>query len=367
MALITRPSVTPEDRGCQALLCERLGAIGFAIESMPHGDVQNFWARHGQSGPLIVFAGHTDVVPAGPAEAWTSDPFLPEIRDGYLYGRGAADMKSSLAAFITASEDFVSRHPDHNGSIGFLITSDEEGPATNGTVQIVNTLQARNERIDYCIVGEPSSQQELGDTIKNGRRGSLNGRLRIKGRQGHVAYPQFASNPIHLVAPALSELILVEWDQGSEYFPATSFQISAIQAGTGANNVIPGQLDIEFNFRFSPAVTELELHQRLEGLFLKHGLNFDIDWSLSGQPFITEKGALITATQDAIQDVTGRSTVLSTSGGTSDGRFIAPTGTQVVELGPSNATIHQVDECVRVDDLEVLSRIYNRCLERLLL
>lgn len=367
MALIARPSVTPADQGCQALLCERLGAIGFDIEPMPHGDVQNFWARRGQSSPLLVFAGHTDVVPSGPTETWHSDPFSPQIRDGYLYGRGAADMKSSLAAFITATEEFVSRHPNHNGAIGFLVTSDEEGPAIDGTLQVIKTLQARNEHIDYCIVGEPSSQQELGDTIKNGRRGSLNGLLRIKGRQGHVAYPQLANNPIHLVAPALAELICVEWDQGSEHFPATSFQISNIHSGTGVNNVIPGQLEIDFNFRFSPAVTDPELRQRLEDLLLKHGLDFDIDWSLSGQPFITEKGDLITATQAAIQDITGRGTVLSTSGGTSDGRFIAPTGAQVVELGPSNATIHQVDECVRVDDVEMLSQIYNRCLERLLL
>ncbi|NOZ10981.1 MAG: succinyl-diaminopimelate desuccinylase [Gammaproteobacteria bacterium] len=367
MALIARPSVTPADQGCQALLCERLAAIGFSIEAMPHGEVQNFWARRGQSGPLLVFAGHTDVVPTGPTESWASDPFVPEIRDGYLYGRGAADMKSSLAAFITATEDFVSRHPDHNGAIGFLVTSDEEGPATDGTLQVIKTLQARSEHIDYCIVGEPTSQQVLGDMIKNGRRGSLNGRLRIKGQQGHVAYPQLAKNPIHLAAPAIAELILIEWDQGSDYFPATSFQISNIHAGTGANNVIPGQLDIEFNFRFSPAVTEPELRQKLETLLLKHGLDFDIDWNLSGQPFITEKGNLIAATQAAIQDITGLNTVLSTSGGTSDGRFIAPTGTQVVELGPSNATIHQINECVRVDDIEKLSQIYNRCLQRLLL
>ena len=365
--LIARPSVTPEDAGCQELMIERLQAIGFNIERLRFGDTDNFWARRGTDGPLLAFAGHTDVVPTGPLQDWDSDPFQPEIREGMLYGRGAADMKSSLAAMITASETFIARHPEHQGSIAFLITSDEEGPATGGTVRVIEHLEARNEKIDWCLVGEPSSTDRVGDIIKNGRRGSLGGRLTVYGQQGHVAYPHLASNPIHLAAPALAELCAGEWDQGNEFFPPTSFQISNINAGTGATNVIPGTLVVDFNFRFSTVVTERQLRQQVEALFDRHDLNYRIDWTLSGQPFLTTAGALVDAVQQAVYDSTGYNCMLSTSGGTSDGRFIAPTGAQVVELGPCNATIHQLNESVKVADIELLAVIYQRMLELLLL
>jgi succinyl-diaminopimelate desuccinylase len=314
----------------------------------------------------VVFAGHTDVVPTGPKEKWTSDPFVPVIRDGRLYGRGAADMKGSLAAFITSIEDFIAKHPAHQGSIGLLITSDEEGPSINGTVKVVEWLEARGEKIDCCLVGEPSCVKQLGDTIKNGRRGSLNGRLTVHGKQGHIAYPHLAENPIHRLAPALAELTTIEWDRGNEFFPPTSFQVSNIHGGTGAENVIPGTLDVVFNFRFSTEQTEAGLRRQVEAVLDRHGLRYDLTWALSGNPFLTTPGALVDAARDAIREVTGLETQLSTSGGTSDGRFIAPTGAQVVELGPLNATIHQLDEHVAVDDLARLSRLYTLILEKLL-
>ena len=364
--LISRPSVTPEDEGCQALMMDRLEPLGFTLEPLNFGDTQNFWARHGDRAPLFCFAGHTDVVPPGPEEAWYSPPFEPTIRDGLLYGRGAADMKGSLAAMITATEAFVGKYPDHKGSIAYLITSDEEGPATNGTVKVIETLEARNEKIDWCLVGEPSSTDRLADVVKNGRRGSHGCRLVVKGVQGHVAYPHLARNPVHKALPALAELAATEWDQGNDFFPPTTFQISNIHAGTGATNVIPGELEVVFNFRFSTETTHEELEQRVEAILDRHGLDYDIEWTLSGPPFLTAEGALLDAAQQAIQDVMGYSTELSTSGGTSDGRFIAPTGAQVLELGPLNATIHKVNECVGVDDLENLSKIYFRLMELLL-
>lgn len=364
--LISRPSVTPEDHGCQDVMIKRLEALGFSIERLRFEDVDNFWAQLGDSGPLLAFAGHTDVVPTGPKESWDTDPFVPEIRDGMLYGRGAADMKSSLAAFITAIEGFLKDTPKPKGSIALLITSDEEGPSVNGTVKVVEWLQQQGKKIDYCVVGEPTSSDKLGDTIKNGRRGSLNGVLTVHGQQGHVAYPHLASNPIHLAIPALTELSTIEWDQGNEYFPATTFQISNLRAGTGANNVIPGELVAEFNFRFSTEVTEEQLRQRTEAVFEQHGLKYEIDWKLSGPPFVTVVAELVKAAQLAIKDVTGLDTELSTSGGTSDGRFIAPTGAQVVEIGPLNATIHKVNECIAVDDLEPLSAIYAQVMRNLL-
>lgn len=364
--LIARPSVTPDDAGCQALMIERLQAIGFVVERLRFGETDNFWARRGTEGPLFAFAGHTDVVPTGPLEDWQSNPFQPEIRDDMLYGRGAADMKSSLAAMVTACEAFVDEHPRHNGSIAFLITSDEEGPATDGTVRVIDHLQARGEHIDWCLVGEPTSTERVGDVIKNGRRGSLGGRLTVQGRQGHVAYPQLASNPIHLATAALAELCASEWDSGNEFFPPTSFQISNINAGTGASNVIPDTLVVDFNFRFSTVVTEQQLRQQVEALFDKHGLDYHIDWTLSGQPFLTAAGALVDAVQQAVYDVCGYASELSTSGGTSDGRFIAPTGAQVVELGPCNATIHQINESIRVADIGLLAAIYQQTLGRLL-
>ena len=365
--LIRRRSVTPDDQGCQELMIGRLEAIGFDIHRLRFEDVDNFWARRGSEGPLIVFAGHTDVVPTGPIDDWQHDPFSAQIVDDKLYGRGAADMKSSLAAFVTAIEDFVQAHPQHKGSIGLLITSDEEGPSVNGTVKVVQWLQQQGINIDYCVVGEPSSENELGDIIKNGRRGSLNGKLKIFGKQGHVAYPHLAVNPIHQAAPALTDLVNETWDEGNEYFPATSFQVSNIQAGTGAENVIPGKLEIDFNFRFSTSVTEAELKQRTEAVLHKHGLNFQIDWRLSGNPFLTKAGALVSATQRAVESVLGKPPRLSTGGGTSDGRFIAPTGAEVVELGPLNQTIHQVNEHVSASDPAILSSIYQQILENLLL
>lgn len=364
--LIARPSLTPKDEGCQELMIERLKPLGFEVHRLRFGDVDNFWARRGSTKPLVAFAGHTDVVPTGPLEKWTTDPFTPTVRDGLLYGRGAADMKGSLAAFITAIEDFLEQHPDHLGSIGLLITSDEEGPSIDGTVKVVEWLEARGEKIDCCLVGEPSCVNKLGDTLKNGRRGSLNGVLTVHGKQGHIAYPHLVRNPIHLAAPALAELAATEWDQGNEFFPPTSFQISNIHAGTGADNVVPGHLDIKFNFRYSTAVTDAALKQRVESVLNRHKLTFDLRWSLSGLPFLTKPGTLVDALQDAIRTEIGIEATLSTSGGTSDGRFIAPTGAQIVELGPLNATIHQIDECVRVDDLAALSRVYANALVRLL-
>lgn len=364
--LISRQSVTPEDAGCQQLMTERLKALGFNVEPMPFEEVTNFWARRGNEGPLLCFAGHTDVVPTGPVEKWQTPPFEPTIKDGMLYGRGAADMKGSIAAFMTALDRFVALHPDHKGSIALLITSDEEGPYINGTTRVIDTLEARNEKIDWAIVGEPSSTASVGDVIKNGRRGSLGATLRVKGIQGHVAYPHLVRNPIHELAPALTELTTTEWDRGNDFFPPTSFQVSNIKAGTGATNVVPGEVEVLFNFRFSTEVTDIELRQRVEAILAKHKLEYEIKWSLSGQPFLTAAGDLVDAARDAIRDTTGRETELSTSGGTSDGRFIAPTGAQVVELGPVNATIHKIDECVNVEDLDTLSTIYERILIKLL-
>jgi succinyl-diaminopimelate desuccinylase len=365
--LIRRPSVTPDDHGCQSLLAARLEKIGFEIEHLHSGGVDNLWARRGGGVPVFTFAGHTDVVPPGPADQWTSDPFTPEIRDGLLYGRGAADMKGSIAAMVTACERFVATNPRHDGSLSFLITSDEEGPAVDGTVKVVERLSARGDHIDFCLVGEPSSQEHLGDVIKNGRRGSLGGILRVYGQQGHVAYPRLADNPIHRAAPALAELVAIEWDQGNAYFPPTIFQISNIRAGTGVENVIPGELEVWFNLRFSTESTVDSLQSRITALLNRHGLNFTIDWKLSGHPFLTPPGELVAAAMTAIRDICGRSAELSTSGGTSDGRFIAPLGGQVLELGPVNATIHKTNECVSVCDLESLSLIYEKIISTLLI
>ncbi|MGD8560666.1 MAG: succinyl-diaminopimelate desuccinylase [Gammaproteobacteria bacterium] len=364
--LISRESVTPEDAGCQQLIADRLDAIGFKTEHMRFDDVDNIWMRRGDTEPLYAFAGHTDVVPTGPLDQWQSPPFAPTYRDGYLYGRGAADMKGSIAAMVTACERFVAKHPDHKGSIALLITSDEEGPSVNGTIKVVEALEARNEKIKACIVGEPSSNKQVGDIIKNGRRGSLNGHLTVYGTQGHVAYPQLASNPIHTVAPAMQELCNTTWDQGNEFFPATTFQISNIHGGTGANNVIPGSVELLFNFRFSTEVTEDELKSRVHAILDKHQLQYHLHWKLSGNPFLTSAGELVDAATAAIRDVAGIDTQLSTAGGTSDGRFIAPTGAQVVELGPVNSTIHKINECVKADDLDLLSQMYERILETLL-
>ncbi|MDQ7075639.1 MAG: succinyl-diaminopimelate desuccinylase [Gammaproteobacteria bacterium] len=365
-ALIQRPSVTPEDHGCQALLIERLEKIGFQIERLRFGEVDNFWARRGSSAPLFAFAGHTDVVPTGPEEAWDYPPFSAEIHDGLLHGRGTADMKGSIAAFVTACERFVADNPDHTGSIALLITSDEEGPSINGTVKVIEHLEARQEKIDCCLVGEPSSTDKLGDIIKNGRRGSLNAKLTVLGKQGHVAYPHLADNPIHRCAAALDELAGIEWDQGNDFFPPTSFQISNINAGTGVTNVIPGAVEILLNFRYSTEVTAEILQQRLLAILNKHQLRYEIEWTLSGLPFLTAAGALVDAIVPSVEAVMGFKPQLSTSGGTSDGRFIAPTGAQVVELGPRNATIHQVNECVSVEHLNQLSEIYEGILQRLL-
>lgn len=365
-ALIERPSVTPDDQGCQHLLAGRLQSLGFVVEHLRFGEVDNLWARRGNRAPLFVFAGHTDVVPPGPLDQWTSDPFEAVIRDGYLYGRGAADMKSSLAAMVTACERFITSHADHRGSIAFLITSDEEGPSVNGTVKVIDVLQSRNEQIDWCLVGEPTSKDITGDIIKNGRRGSLNGILEIRGRQGHVAYPQLADNPIHRAAPALAELAAVEWDTGNEFFPPTTFQISNIKAGSGTENVIPGTLKILFNLRFSTESTADSLQSRIEEILTRHGLDYEITWKLSGKPFLTPAGELVDAARTAIKSTLGIETLLSTTGGTSDGRFIAPTGAQVVELGPVNATIHQTNECVNVSEVDKLTVIYEEILKQLL-
>jgi succinyl-diaminopimelate desuccinylase len=364
--LVARHSVTPDDAGCQALIAARLEQLGFHIDHLRFGEVDNLWARRGTAAPLLVFAGHTDVVPPGPPEEWDSDPFTPSVHDGYLYGRGAADMKSSIAAMVTACERFVSTHPEHAGSIAFLITSDEEGPSINGTVRVVEWLTARGVKIDWCLVGEPSSLQQAGDVIKNGRRGSLNAVLKFHGQQGHVAYPQLADNPVHRAAPALAELVAIEWDRGNAHFPPPTFQISNIHAGQGTENVIPGTLELLCNWRFSTESSAESLQARLEQVLGRHGLKYSVQWKLSGHPFLTPAGALVDAARAAIRAVTGRDTELSTSGGTSDGRFIAPTGAQVLELGPVNATIHKVNECVKIDELEQLSVIYEGILERLL-
>ncbi|MGE5665939.1 MAG: succinyl-diaminopimelate desuccinylase [Betaproteobacteria bacterium] len=364
--LIARPSVTPEDAGCQALIAERLAPLGFLAETLTRGETTNLWLRRGTAAPVLAFAGHTDVVPTGPREAWSSPPFSPTERDGRLYGRGASDMKSSIAAFVVAAEEFVRAHPDHRGSIALLITSDEEGPATDGTTLVVETLRARDERLDYCIVGEPTSVDRLGDTIKNGRRGSLSGRLTVRGVQGHVAYPHLARNPVHEVAPALAELAAEAWDGGDEYFPPTTFQVSNIHAGTGAANVIPGTCVIDFNLRFAPASSAASLRERIEALLARHGLDFAIEWTLGAQPFLTPAGALSDALGRAIQEVTGARATLSTTGGTSDGRFIATWCPQVVEFGPPNASIHKIDENILVADLEPLRAVYRRTLELLL-
>lgn len=371
-ALIRRASVTPDDAGCQALIGERLARLGFRCEPLRFEEVDNLWAiRTPTSGataaPIFVFAGHTDVVPTGPAEQWSSPPFEPQIRDGLLFGRGAADMKASLAAMVVATERFVGDHPDCPAAIAFLLTSDEEGPARHGTRAVVDALTARGVRMDWCVVGEPSSHARLGDTIRVGRRGSLNGTLRVQGQQGHVAYPELADNPIHRLAPALAELAARNWDDGNEFFPPTSFQISNIRGGTGATNVIPGAVEVLFNFRYCTEQTAAGLQRLVTDLLDAHGLRYSIDWALSGEPFLTQQGRLIEAVQGAIHDVAGLEPTPSTSGGTSDGRFIAPTGCEVVELGPCNATIHKIDEHVAVADLEPLARTYQRVLERLLL
>ncbi|MFQ2026134.1 succinyl-diaminopimelate desuccinylase [Aeromonas veronii] len=364
--LIRRPSVTPLDEGCQTLMAERLARIGFVIEPMVFEDTTNLWARRGSEGPLFCFAGHTDVVPAGPLDKWHTPPFEPTIKDGVLYGRGAADMKGSLASMVVAVERFVAEHPDHTGSIAFLITSDEEGPFINGTTRVIDTLEARNEKIRWCIVGEPSSTAVVGDVVKNGRRGSITGDLLVRGVQGHVAYPHLADNPIHKAAPALAELTATVWDEGNAYFPPTSFQIANISAGTGASNVIPGELQVQFNFRFSTELTDMDIRERVEALLDKHGLDYQLSWTLSGQPFLTDTGALLDAAVAAIEAVNGQRPALLTTGGTSDGRFIAPTGAEVIELGPVNTTIHKVNECVKADDLDLLADMYQGVLERLL-
>ncbi|WP_298774365.1 succinyl-diaminopimelate desuccinylase [uncultured Shewanella sp.] len=364
--LIARPSVTPLDEGCQQLIGDRLKTCNFNIESMIFEDTTNMWARRGNQAPVFCFAGHTDVVPTGDLNRWHTPPFEPTVIDNYLYGRGAADMKGSLAAMVVATERFVAKHPDHKGSIAFLITSDEEGPFINGTTRVIDTLEARNEKITWSLVGEPSSTHKLGDIVKNGRRGSLTGNLVVKGIQGHVAYPHLAENPIHKAAPALTELSNIVWDQGNDFFPPTSFQIANINGGTGASNVIPGDLNVMFNFRYSTEVTAEKLIERVIALLDKHQLDYDIDWIFNGLPFLTDNGPLLDATRDAIKQTTGIDTDPQTSGGTSDGRFIAPTGAQVIELGPVNATIHKVNESVNIDDLEQLALCYEKILENLL-
>ena len=366
MQLITQPSVTPTDAGCQAIMIERLQTNGFSVKNLRFGDVDNFWAVHGDSGPIFCFAGHTDVVPTGPLQTWSHPPFTPTIVDGQLYGRGAADMKGSLAAMVVAAEQFVTDFPNHEGRLAFLITSDEEGIAINGTVKVVDWLQQQEITPRWCLVGEPSSTSQTGDTIKNGRRGSLGCRLTIKGKQGHVAYPLLAANPIHLGIPALDELAREIWDQGNDFFPATSFQISNINGGTGATNVIPGTLEVLFNFRFSTELTERQLRDRTEAILDRYPIEYEVEWNLSGQPFLTAKGDLVEAALKSISKITGLDSELSTAGGTSDGRFIAPMGTQVVELGPINESIHRVDENVSIADLDVLTAIYQNILQELL-
>jgi len=364
--LIARRSVTPEDNGCQALVAGRLAAHGFRAESIAANGVSNLWLRRGAAAPVIAFAGHTDVVPSGPLDQWQSDPFTPTVRDGKLFGRGAADMKSSVAAFVVAAEEFVAARPDHAGSIALLLTSDEEGPAVDGTVRVLEALRARGEAIDCCIVGEPTSVDRLGDTIKNGRRGSLSGRLTVRGVQGHVAYPQLAINPVHQLAPALAELASMEWDRGNEYFPPTTFQVSNVRAGTGALNVIPGSCEVDFNLRFASVSPADVLQTRIEAVLRRHGLDFSIAWTVGAQPFLTPPGSLSAALAQAIVEITGAVTQLSTTGGTSDGRFIARDCRQVIEFGPPNGTIHKIDECIAVADLDALKNIYRRTLELLL-
>jgi succinyl-diaminopimelate desuccinylase len=364
--LIARRSVTPDDGGCQALVGGRLARAGFAAEKLDSGGVVNVWLRRGTTSPLLCFAGHTDVVPPGPLDAWRSDPFEPSVRDGWLYGRGAADMKGSIAAFVVAAERFVAAHPDHRGSIALLLTSDEEGPATDGTVKVVERLAARGERIDYCVVGEPSSVDRLGDTIKNGRRGSLSGILRVRGVQGHVAYPEQVRNPIHLAAPAIAELAAMRWDEGNAYFPPTSFQCSNVHAGTGATNVVPGLLELSFNWRHSTASTRESLVARLEDVLRRHGLEYELEFSPAGKPYLTPRGRLVEVVSAAIAAQCGIEPVLSCTGGTSDGRFIADLCDEVVELGPVNATIHQLNERVAVDDLDRLAALHERVLAALL-
>jgi len=364
--LISRRSITPNDAGCQQLIIDRLKPLGFVCESFDCGGVTNLWARHGQAKPLLCFAGHTDVVPTGPLDNWHTDPFMPTERDGMLFGRGAADMKTGVAAFVTAAEAFVTAYPDHAGSIALLITSDEEGQAINGTVRVVDWLKAQNERIDYTIVGEPSSTEQFGDVIRNGRRGSLSARLVVKGVQGHIAYPHLADNPIHLFAPVLTELSTTAWDEGNEYFPATSFQVSNFNSGTGAFNVIPGTVEVYFNFRFSTASTAASLQSRTEDILHKHGLDFDIKWTLGGRPFLTKRGKLVDALVASVEKVAGVTPQLSTAGGTSDGRFIADICDQIAEFGPINATIHKIDECVALDDIDRLHDVYFHTLQVLL-
>jgi len=363
LELMRRASLSPDDQGCLDVIGERLAAIGFVNERLPFGPVDNLWARRGRAAPMLCFAGHTDVVPAGPREDWASDPFVPQIRDGRLYGRGAADMKSGLSAMLIAAERFVARHPDYRGTLAFLLTSDEEGPSVDGTRRVIETLESRDEHIDWCVIGEPSSHEILGDTIKVGRRGSLSGRLTIHGTQGHVAYPQLADNPVHRFAPALAELATVRWDAGNEYFQPTGFQVSNIAAGTGAPNVIPGELKLRFNLRFSTVQTVETLQRAVIAILDRHGLDYTLEWFVSGQPFLTAPGVLTDLVLRAVRDVTGRTAATSTAGGTSDGRFIAPTGAQVVELGVVNATIHKVDEYVNVADIDLLARIYERVME----
>jgi len=365
--LIARDSRTPEDAGCQAVLARRLESAGFRCEPLASNGVSNLWARRGEARPAVCFAGHTDVVPPGPREAWDTDPFAPTLRDGFLCGRGAADMKSSLAAFVVAIERFVAAHPAHPGSIVLIVTSDEEGPATDGTVRVVERLKARGEALDYCIVGEPSSEARLGDTIKNGRRGTLSGTLTVRGVQGHIAYPQLARNPIHLAAPAIAELAALVWDRGNEYFPPTSWQASNIHAGTGATNVIPGALELAFNFRYSTASTRESLVERMQAVLQRHGLEYTLKWTASGRPYLTPRGRLVAVVSDVVDEVCRVRPAVSCAGGTSDGRFIAEVCPEVVELGPVNATIHKLNERIAVADLEPLAALYRGILERLLL
>jgi succinyl-diaminopimelate desuccinylase len=364
--LMGRASVTPEDKGCQELMIARLEAIGFKVERMRFGAVDNFWARRGTQKPVLAFAGHTDVVPTGPVEEWHTPPFEPTLKDGYLYGRGAADMKGSLASWVVALEQFVALHPNHHGSLALLITSDEEGPFIDGTTRVIDALEARNEKIDWCIVGEPSSTNTLGDVIKNGRRGSLTAAITAKGIQGHVAYPHLVNNPIHKVVPALAQLAATKWDDGNEFFPPTSFQIANINGGTGASNVVPGHVEVMCNFRYSTELTADDLTAKVEAILDHHDVDYDINWTYNGLPFLTPSGALVDACLAAIKAVTGTDSQLSTAGGTSDGRFIAPTGAQVVELGPCNATIHKLNECVKVSDLEQLTQVYLGVLRHLM-
>jgi succinyl-diaminopimelate desuccinylase len=365
-ALIARRSVTPADEGCQQLIVERLAPLGFRAETLIHGDVTNLWIRHGTAKPLVVLAGHTDVVPTGPLDKWDADPFKPEVRDGQLFGRGASDMKTSIAAFVTAAADFVRAKPDHRGSVALLITSDEEGPSVDGTVRVVEALKRRGETMDYCIVGEPSSAERFGDTIKNGRRGSLTGRLWVQGVQGHVAYPHLGRNPVHLAAPALAELAAAQWDSGNEYFPPTTWQVSNIHAGTGAQNIVPGTLQVDFNFRFSTESTPESLKARVREILERHGLDYSIDWTLGGKPFLTPRGKLVEALSAAVRRVSGVTPEINCTGGTSDGRFIFEICPEVAEFGPSNRSIHKVNESVPVAEIEPLARIYRETIEALL-